>query len=170
MQENWLTSLDADTRVRVEKLSQTLRDLGDTTPDLGAYSEVTENIPQLARFLVLRHLWPHTIDRYRDKTSWILSWIGQAERDSSGTFADAGRALRRMIDAGITPEDIGSVARAIAYEAVFDVLDTIDEGRDPHVSEPGWALMELNGDGELTGRTVAALHEDILTMNPSQKD
>lgn len=93
--------------------------------------------------------------------------IEQAENDPTDSFADSGLALRRMLDAGITLDDIGSVARMIAYEAVFNVLEIIDEGYDSDIEKPGWALMELDETGEPTGRHVAALHEDILIMDSS---
>lgn len=164
---DWLLPLNAETRRKAEELIRTLRDLGDPRPELGAFSEITENIPQLARFLVLRHLWTRAINRYRTNTAWIPMRIEQAENDPTDSFADSGLALRRMLDAGITLDDIGSVARMIAYEAVFNVLEIIDEGYDSDIEKPGWALMELDETGEPTGRHVAALHEDILIMDSS---
>ncbi len=160
---------------KANQLLSIMRALGASDPDSWVQSEFEENIPQLARFLVLRHLWSRTINRYRDKTSWIPSSIGQAERDPTGMFADAGLALRHMVDAGVNMQDIGNLARCIAYEAVFDVLDIIDDGYDGEArasdpTAPGWALMETDDQGELTGRQVSALHEDILIMDPSGRE
>ena len=107
---------------------------------------------------------------------WIQAEIASAEREPGGPFADAGFALQRLLSAGSAREDIGRVARSVAYSVVFDLLYHIDYGRDQDLSDdyPGWALMETEAlDGEeptLTGRDVGGLHEDILSMDPSGRE
>ena len=60
----------------------------------------------------------------------------------------------------------------VAYETAFGVLDLIDTGYDPDApfDGPGWSLMEVNADGELSGRRVGGLHEDFLSMDPSGRE
>ena len=62
--------------------------------------------------------------------------------------------------------DLGAVARMVAFETAFSALNHIDEHYAPAASNdaPGWILMELDPAGNLTGRDVAGLHEDILTI------
>ena len=99
--------------------------------------------------------------------------IGEAERDQTGFFADAGGALRRLRGLGATPEDLGRVARYVAYSSVFGTLNTIDSGEDPELGDeyPGWALMETSHPDEaVTGRDVGGLHESLLSMDPSGRE
>ena len=61
----------------------------------------------------------------------------------------------------------------IAYESVFGVLNAIDDEYDPEVDDdplPGWRLMELDPQGDLTGRDVGGLHESILGMDPTGRE
>ncbi len=177
MEQDWLASLDQETRLRAERMIEVMRTLGADDPEGWVGSEIRGNIPQLARFLVLRRLWPEVIDRYRNHPSWIDDQILQSEADPTGYFADAGLALRRMRAAGVSEKDIASVARMVAYEAVFGVLDVIDEGYDPELEEahptwalPGWELVEVPADERQTRRHVGGLHESILSMDPSGRE
>jgi hypothetical protein len=172
MSPGWLESLDPATRSRAEKLIKLMGELGAPEPEEWVYSEITEDIPQLARFLVLRHLWRDLIDSLREDTSWIQAMVEDAENDPAGPFADAGMALKRLMAAGADLKDIGTVARFVAYEAVFGTLTTIDEGYDPELDEdgPGWALVELDAEGNPTGRSVGGLHESLLSLDPSGRE
>jgi hypothetical protein len=172
MTENWLDSLDTDIRSRAQHLITRMRALGASDAEEWVRSEVQENIPQLARFLVLRRLWRY-IDNWRDESAnYVPQFIAEAEHDPAGYFADAGLAMKRMMDAGVTAEDIGRVARMVAYEATFDVLNTIDEGYDWEAGDdlPGWVLVETHTTGEPTERYVQGLHESILSMDPSGRE
>jgi hypothetical protein len=73
------------------------------------------------------------------------------------------------LSAGINRDDLVQVVRAIAYEAVFAVLNSIDEGYDPDAPDdcPGWSLMETGSDQALTGRSIGGLHESVLSLDPS---
>jgi hypothetical protein len=64
------------------------------------------------------------------------------------------------------------VARSVAYEAVFGTLSVVDEGSDPDADDvcPGWALMELDAEGSLSGRQLGGLHESLLSLDPSGRE
>ncbi len=171
--EHWFASLSPEEQERTNELVSKLRALGAVRPEDWARSEISEDIPQFARFLILRKIWPDIIDRWRREPGvWIDRLIEIAERNPKERFADAGLALKRMRQSGVSAEDIASVTRMAAYEAVFDVLDTIDTGCDfdSPFEGPDWSLMEVRPDGELTGRLVGGLHEDILSMDPSRRE
>ncbi|MGV9316458.1 hypothetical protein ACWDR0_30375 [Streptomyces sp. NPDC003691] len=78
-------------------------------------------------------------------------------------------AARRLLDAGAGRDDLVRLVRAIAYEAVFAVVDELDGGGGVEVPgvDVGWAVMESGEDGCPTGRTLSGLHEDLLAMDPS---
>lgn len=120
-----------------------------------ARSEIDENQPQLARFVLLRSLWRGAIDGWADPEA--LEQVA---------------AARRLLDAGANRNDLVLLARAVAYEAVFAAVDELDCGGDVNVSgmDVGWVVMESGEGGSSTGRPLAGLHEDLLTMDPSGRD
>jgi hypothetical protein len=127
--------------------------LGADDPEGWALSEITENIPQLARFLALRSVWPDLID----------SWAAPGS-------LEAIPAANRLLSNGANRDDLAQLARASAYEAVFGLLYRLTAyGRDDEApaDSPGWRLMETTAAGELTGRAVLSLHESLLSMDPS---
>ncbi|MFI7423269.1 hypothetical protein [Nonomuraea sp. NPDC049684] len=74
---------------------------------------------------------------------------------------------------GADRDDLARLARASAYEAVFGLLYRLTaHGQDDEAPDnsPGWRLMETTATGELTGRAVRSLHEDLLGMDPSGRE
>jgi hypothetical protein len=76
---------------------------------------------------------------------------------------------RKLLDAGADRETLATAMRAAAFDAVVYAIETIDQGRDWDAPDdaPGWRLMETDSEGELTGREVAGLHENLLDLDPS---
>ena len=166
MSENWLASLDTETRAKARRMIERMNELGAEDPEAWVKSEITEDIAQMARFLILRRLWSD-LDAWRDNPSiWIEREIAEAEKKPESSFAEAGRALKRIVSAGASLEDIGLVAEMVAYESTFNVLNLIDESCEPNEEGedlPGWALIETDAEGEATGRLVVGLHEDLFS-------
>jgi hypothetical protein len=171
MSESWLASLKPRQRKKAEQMISHMTDWGAPDAEEWVESEIEEDIPQMARFLMLRGLWSE-INAWRDQTSeWMSRMTALAEGDPNGYFADAGLALKQMQEAGVNSEDLGQIARFVAYESIFSVLNRIDEGGDPEAEDaPGWALAEVDANGEGTGRVVASLHEDLLLLDPSGRE
>ncbi|PCG85569.1 hypothetical protein CIB93_13540 [Streptomyces sp. WZ.A104] len=128
-----------------------------------AESEVYEGLPQLARYRLLRTVW-------QDVDAWATAagqWVAAYRAD--GTAADA---VDRALDAGLTPEDLGALAREVARETAFGVLyalaDPADGSLPAEVEEqlPRWRIAELTPAGEPTGRHLDALHEDFAELEP----
>ncbi len=165
------TPLSREQQVRFAELVERFRALGAQDPEQCAESEVRENFAQLAGFCFLRGLSPQQIDCWLN-TQWIDNLIGSAMRHPNEPFADAARALQRLLDIGARREDIARVARRIAYEAVFGVLERIDDGCDPDLDEdyPNWRLVEVDAGGRPTGRGIDGLHESIPEVDPSGRE
>nr|QIY67842.1 hypothetical protein HEP85_40235 [Streptomyces sp. RPA4-2] len=142
-------------KAAAESLCAQFSSLGVTDPVDLIKSEVMEDLPQLARFVLLRNLWHGAIDGWTEPGSLDQLPAGQ-----------------RLLAAGTDREDLVRLVRAVAYEAVFATLDELDAGGDLNVSgvEAGWVVMESGEDGSPTGRTLSGLHEDLLTMDPSGRD
>lgn len=172
MQKEWMDTLEGNKKARAEYLIGELEKLGAPNAEQWVYSEMVEGIPQTARFLVLRRMWEH-IDSWKDLSNEsIARYIAEAERHPAAYFADAGLSMKKMIQAGITPDEIGSVARLAAYDATFGTLEVIDECCDPDANEdmPCWILMEADSECEPTGRQIGGLHEEILSMDPTGRE
>jgi hypothetical protein len=78
-----------------------------------------------------------------------------------------------MVAAGVTRAELRSLARAVAYAAVFDTLRVIDAGQDPTVEPdvaPGWRLVETDASGALTGCPLWSLYESLLSVDPTGQE
>ncbi|MEV6239410.1 hypothetical protein [Lentzea sp. NPDC051838] len=120
--------------------------LGADDPEGWASSEISENIPQLARFRFLRGMWS-IVDDHGPSTGPVYQ-TGEAARE-------------RLLALGADPADLQAFARMVAHESLFSALYFLDDPTGDDVPDlPGWALIETSA-GELTGRLVQALYEDM---------
>jgi hypothetical protein len=171
--EEWFSALSQAQQRRTNDLISLLRSLGAKNAENCARSEISEDIAQLARFAFLRRIWSDHIDSWtREPAQWIAGQIRGAERNPKGHFADAGAALKRMTECGVSAHQIASLARMVACETVFAIVDRIDEGQDPDAPSncPGWIIVETGADEQMTGRPVGGLHEDLLGLDPSGRE
>jgi hypothetical protein len=139
-------------------LTERMRQLGAPDHESWADSERRDDIPQEARWLILRALWS-TID--------VFAHEGMR----------AAPAGARLLAAGADPGDLSRAMRYAAMSGVFGALVTIDEmtARDVPRNAPGWLLMETRydpdaGDYVPTGRTVGGLHESLNSADPSGRE
>lgn len=136
-----------------EKITRLFAALGAEDPQGWAESEVGENLPQLARYRLLRAL-------SQDIHAWDTASIGSLRHDMGTEGA-------RLFDQAA---DLAHIARVVARETAFSVLyrladpDSDDLPADIRQEMPGWVLMETTPAGELTHRVVDALYEDLNTM------
>lgn len=144
------------------ELVRRFRELGAQDPESWAKSESEENIPQLARFCFLRGIW-RSIESWTTSDAWIDNSLNEDTRGGHETFVKGGQALRRLLDAGASRTDLQDLARLIAFNAAFEVLNRIDDGYEPDLADdyPGWRLIETMGEKE-TARAVGGLHESLL--------
>jgi hypothetical protein len=140
--------------VVMDDLTRRMADLGAPDPSGWARSEINENIPQQARFLFLRSIWPELIDIYTSEA--------QVRRIP---------AAARLLDTGASFDDLTTALRAVAYFAAVGVIVRVDDGFDSDAPDdaPGWDLVEVAGN-EYTDRQIRALHEDLLSLDPSGRE
>ena len=165
MPENWLETLEMETRSKAQKMIEQMTELGAAEPESWVRSEIEENIPQMARFLILRRLQEEISTWRNNAPLWIENTILEAERSPLTPFAEAGSALKRMIALGVSANDLGNIAEMIAFESVFGAVNIIDEGCEHTVTNedlPCWILTETNFEGKPTGRFIHDLHESLL--------
>jgi hypothetical protein len=83
------------------KLTALFRKLGARDPESWAQSEISEGIPQLARFLFLRQAWRNVVAAADDR--WQSAQIATATRSPNEPGAAAGLAIQRLLAAGANP-------------------------------------------------------------------
>lgn len=66
-------------------------------------SEVEDDLPHLARFVILYHLWTETIDPCRDDLAWIDNLIRDLLRGPKRPSADAIRPQGASLRPGPNP-------------------------------------------------------------------
>ncbi|MGW3655684.1 hypothetical protein ACWD6R_08230, partial [Streptomyces sp. NPDC005151] len=149
--DDWLNSLAGPQRDAATALRDQLEALGVDDAAGWARSEISENLPHLARLMLLQSLWREPIG----------GWASPGALDQLP-------AAQRLLTAGADRGDLMRLAQAVAYEAVFATLDALDAGRDVNVSgvDVGWTVIESGEDGSPTGRVLSGLHEDLLAMDP----
>lgn len=166
-------------QARAEALAEQFRGLGAEEPEAWALSEIEEDIPQLARFLLMRRIWA-SAEQWKAPPS---EWFGEPAQDPADdddeelaavpgeeepAFLAAQQAVQRILAAGVDPQDLKEIARAVFLHTAFDAVHTVDEGHDPEAGDglPGWLLIELDAEFTTTGRAIVGLHEDLLTTEP----
>ncbi|MEU2248190.1 hypothetical protein [Streptomyces sp. NPDC019224] len=145
------------------RLARLFDALGAEDAEGWAESEAEEGLPQLARFRLLRMVW-------QDIDAWSTTapqWVAAYRREGV-----AGGAVERAVRLALTAEELGEIAREVARETAFALLQGLDDparGDVPDEVEgrlPGWFLGELSARGEPTGRVLGALHEDLNETEP----
>jgi hypothetical protein len=142
-------------RVDPEWLRLQLENLG--VPDAGrvAKAYVEGDQAELLRALVLREIWIWNIDAWRDKPDMM-------ERLLDASAADA---RRRILAKGVHPDDIGVLARSIAYATTFGVLyAALNNGTSDSDADEIWDLLDI----EISATDAAwGLHELLVSADPS---
>src|SRR6187397_1975403 len=132
-------------------LTQRMQELGAKDPAGWARSELNEDIPQEARWLLVR-------------AARVAVDVWEPEVVQRSVLA------KELIGAGADPSALATFARQVALDTVFEFVYAIDPGIDPAApaDAPGWALVEtrdIDGVTWLTGRQVDALHESLGVLS-----
>lgn len=157
--ENWIDALDNDKKIRALELIEEFRELGCPSPESWTRSEICENIPQLARYRFLRPL-KRILTEYKNESE---RWVEHEIEHSS----EIGGILKKILDSGISSEEIGKLAQHIAGDAMYQTLYRLDDPydfdlKDGGNSYPGWSsLDERDQNGKDTGRQILGLFEDL---------
>jgi hypothetical protein len=151
------------------ELAELFRKLGARSPELWAHSQVTEGIPQLLRFLFLKHAWSKAVPD--GATEWIKQAIAQAEAGPDQPYAGLGLALARCKVAGATSEDLTEIARCLQARMLFEVAYLIDGALyEANLGWISWGLFEMNKEGLPVGPQVTGLHESVLEFDPTGRE
>jgi hypothetical protein len=165
MAKDWLPSLDPDRYTKAQKWIEHLKRCGASDPEELIESDFTTDVPQIARFFLLRLLGGEIENWLLLDDSIIDNKMSQAENSLPSCFTEAKRALRRMQENGIRKVEIGHLMQWVAYEAISMTLQLIENGTMSHQPEaPSWVLAEIDATNQVTGRQLKGLHEDLLSF------
>jgi hypothetical protein len=122
--------------------------------------------------IFLRGVWSKIPDEAN--VSWIRRLATQPPSDRP--LGDLGTLVKKMLDAGITASEIARFAKLIGYETAFGIMYLLE---DPHASYEGfppepekmlWRLFLIDRESGDAGEPLRALHESILSMDPSGRE
>ncbi|MFD3565018.1 hypothetical protein ACFWVU_35965 [Streptomyces sp. NPDC058686] len=150
----------------IENLAKLFAALGAADPESWARSEIEEGLPQLARYRLLRAV-------AHDVAGWERAALRWTEAYQHG--GPASDAMARALAAGVSVDDLGTIAREVARETAFGLLyrlsDPADDTAPAGVEDelPSWELVEVSATGEATGRVLAGLYEDMAELDGTQE-
>lgn len=143
---------------RFKDLCEQLKAAGATNPKSWANSELQENIPQFARFLVLKGL----TDIYRD----VEGNLSEIE-----SYSDEATEAHQKLASQFDEQELKELLHFYGKSIIGKVIDMLDQGYLYDVNDNvGWSLMELDNKGTTTDRLIQGLHEDFLEFEESELD
>ena len=137
-------------------LCEQLKAAGATNPKSWANSELQENIPQFARFLVLKGL----TDIYRD----VEGNLSEIE-----SYSDEATEAHQKLASQFDEQELKELLHFYGKSIIGKVIDMLDQSYLYDVNgNVGWSLMELDNKGTTTDRLIQGLHEDFLEFEESE--
>lgn len=141
---------------RFMDLCEQLKTAGATNPKSWANSELQENIPQFARFLVLKGL----TKIYRDVEGNI---------NEMDIYSDEATEVYQKVASQFDEKALKELLHFYGKSMISKVINMLDEGYLYDVNDNvSWSLMELNDKGTTTDRLIQGLHEDFLEFEESE--
>lgn len=158
---------------KLSALSKKFSLLGASDPESWAASQLSEDIPQLHRFLFLKQMWELVVSE--DDESWIEQYVSSYRNEPGAPFSGAGRAIERMLAKGVARTDIVDLVRATQVELLSGLCYRLE---DPSFSPDtedlaegiGWALVTTNDEFEPTSEMIGGLHESVLETDPTGRE
>jgi len=159
----------ASTPTTLPALTRLFAKLGAPDPEAWAESQLTEGIPQLARFLFLRQAWRQILTD--GDTSWIDLWITASRQGPDDPYAGVGAALSRLRAAGASDHDLTELVRGLQADLLFALCCQLEDPGElePEVQHVLWALVQIDEHGEILGQ-LGGLHESVLETDPTGRE
>lgn len=140
-----------------ESLVMRLGNAGAKNPSSWASSEVTEGLPQFARFLVLKSLFD--ISKSTDDNIAMAADFDDELDEKYNTIKDA-----------VGEEKLLSFLSAYSKGIIYNVIGLLDEGnQESDRDKISWTLMKTDENFESTGQIIQGLHEDFLEFEDEIK-
>jgi hypothetical protein len=122
--------------------------------------------------IFLRGVWAKIPDEAK------VSWVRRVAKlpPSDGPLGDLGPLVKKMLDAGLTAGEIARFAKLIGYETAIGIMYLLEdphacyEGFPPEPEQLQWRLYLIDPESKEPGETLRALHESLLSMDPSGRE
>ena len=140
-----------DNTQTLQNLIERMTAAGCPDAETWAASEIDEDIPQFARYLVLKQL--------TDIANNVPTAVDIAVAEDWGEgFTEKHAALSAQIGA----EALADYLRLYGRGIISQIIDLLDEG-NPDYDRDGvnWILVESDEYGEQRGRNIQGLHESL---------
>ena len=154
-----------------------LEQLGASEPIAWVRSEMTEDIPQIARFVFLHQVRSQIISQFTYGRNLTVADQEKTPPSPKEIRTQEKEAYQRLIHAGADPKDLESIALAATYNAMYEFLCLLDRAVPLTAEEtedaPQWFLGETAGrlgEEHWTGRTLDSLHESFGSLYLSDED
>jgi hypothetical protein len=161
-----LDRIEESAGMNEQELTDLFVRLGARNPAQWAHSEITERIPQLARFLFLRQAWTHVVPE--TNRNWIRDL---ASVDGNGPEGNVGAALGRLTAQGVDENDLTTVVRAMQRKLLFALCYLLDDPGtlEPEVRDIAWRLFQVD-ENERPIAVIASIHESVLETEPNGRE
>jgi hypothetical protein len=149
------------------ELTKLFEKFGATDAEGLATSQLQEGIPQLQRFLFLRQAWRRIIDDA--DVSWVDRDIADTDAYPNAPYAGVGGALKRAVNKGVSRRDLTDIARGVQARLLFELCYLLDDPSFPEAElcDFTWGLFEADANDSPVAPRIGALHESVLTTDPT---
>ena len=155
--ERRISKLTEEQKSELEDLVIRLDNAGAKNPLQWAFSEVSENIPQFGRFLVLKKLF-EIAKSPKENISTAIDFDDEVEEKFLEISKIVGK--KKFLDFLI------SFSKGIMY----NVVELIDEGnRNMDEDKVNWVLLKTDEEGKHSEQIIQGLHEDFLEFEDEIK-
>lgn len=163
--------MSASTQYSYKWFVSVFEKLGADDPEGLARGEVEQGVSQLGRYLFLHQAWRKVVSK-EGNAAYVESFrnhSGVNEREPGGAI---GPIIKRMLSAGVSPEDIAELLRITEWQSLFGFCYLLaDPGIDiPELKHLHWRLQLRDfNTGEDLG-DICLLHESVLETDPTGRE
>jgi len=149
-----------------QELTALFKKLGAQDPAAWAHSQISEKIPQLARFLFLREAWKLVVSD--DDPRWISN---MRRIDSDNPGGDIGPAITRLLASGGQEGDLAKIVRIMQWQLLFGLCHLLD---DPGIigdeaGDVAWRLFQVD-ESDRPIAVMGGLAESVLETDPTGRE
>lgn len=125
--------------------------------------------------IFLRGVWTMVPDD--EDTSWVRK-LSSAKKRSEIAFPDQAEIIRRMLQAGVSEQDVARLCRIVGFETAQGILNMIDDPgvayfalnlKEP-VREVGWCIQVLDAQTGENLERLDGVHEGFQSMDPTGRE
>ena len=121
----------------------------------------------------LRGIWQNVIPR--PEREWVER--AAAVERTADPLGDFGPLVKKMLDHGMTPEEVARFAQIVGYETAFGLLYHLDDSSASYDAMPNnaaeehcWQLFSVDPETDEPIESVGGMHESLLSADPSGRE